>query len=186
MTIQAGALALEKVVLATRSERPAAAERMHELENEADETTHQILSTVNKTFVTPFDREDIYRLAAALDDTMDEMDSAADLMLLYGVDPMPAEFQSMVDVIKDCARLTQEAMPRLQTMADLEPYWIEINRLENQGDQVFRRTLAWLMSGELDTLMALKLKDILIDLEAAIDAFETVAHTVESIAVKES
>lgn len=185
-TILQGSQALEAVVLASRIERPAAAEHMHSLENQADEITHQILSTVNQTFVTPFDREDIYRLAAALDDVMDEMDSAADLMLLYGVDPMPSEFQSMVDVIKACATLTEEAMPRLQTMADLEPFWIEINRLENQGDQVFRRTLAWLMSGELDTLLALKLKDILIDLEASIDAFEKVAHTVESIAVKES
>ncbi len=84
------------------------------------------------------------------------------------------------------SELTADAMPRLRSMKDLAEYWIEINRLENQGDQVYRRLLAELFDGDLKATAILKLKDVVEGLEAAIDAFETVAHTVESIAVKES
>ena len=84
------------------------------------------------------------------------------------------------------AELTAEAMPRLGTMKDLEEYWIEINRLENHGDKSYRRILAELFSGKYEALEVLKLKDVVDSLEAAIDAFETVANTVEQIAVKES
>ena len=82
--------------------------------------------------------------------------------------------------------LTADAMPRLRTMKDLEEFWIEINRLENSGDKSYRRILAKLFSGKYEALEVLKLKDIVDSLEAAIDAFEKVANTVEQIAVKES
>ena len=86
----------------------------------------------------------------------------------------------------DFAELTADAMPRLRTMKDLEEFWIEINRLENAGDKSYRRILAKLFSGKYEALEVLKLKDIVDSLEAAIDAFETVANIVEQIAVKES
>ena len=89
-------------------------------------------------------------------------------------------------MLQRCAELTAEAMPRLKTMKDLEEYWIEINRLENAGDKSYRRILAKLFSGKYEALEVLKLKDIVDSLEAAIDAFETVANIVEQIAVKES
>jgi uncharacterized protein len=89
-------------------------------------------------------------------------------------------------VIQRCADITNDAMPRLQAMKDLEEYWIEINRLENAGDKSYRRTLANLFSGEYEALEVLKLKDIVTSLEGAIDAFEKVANIVEQIAVKES
>ena len=91
-----------------------------------------------------------------------------------------------VEVIQRCAELTAEAMPRLQSMKNLEEYWIEVNRLENAGDKNYRRTLANLFSGQYEALEVLKLKDIVESLEGAIDAFEKVANTVEQIAVKES
>ena len=77
-------------------------------------------------------------------------------------------------------------MPRLRTMRDLEEYWIEINRLENDGDKSYRRIVAKLFNGQYDALTVMKLKDVVDSLEAAIDAFETVANIVEQIAVKES
>jgi hypothetical protein len=173
-------------MLADGNDPTAVAQRMREAEHEADETTHAIVRRVNQTFVTPFDREDIYRLASGLDDVMDMMDEAVDLVLLYEVKLLPPELSEQVAVIQQCADLTAAAMPNLRSMQSLEEYWIEINRLENAGDRNHRRTLAKLFSGEFKTIEVLKLKDIVEALEHAIDAFETVANIVEQIAVKES
>jgi len=162
------------------------AARMRQAEHLADETTHALFKRVNTTFVTPFDREDIYRLGSALDDVMDMMDEAVDLILLYEVKVLPPELSQQVDVLQRCAELTAAAMPGLQTPQNLEEYWIEVNRLENTGDKNHRRMLAKLFSGEFKTIEVLKLKDVVDSLEAAIDAFETVANIVEQIAVKES
>lgn len=168
------------------ADREATAERMRDAEHDADETTHAIVRRVNSTFVTPFDREDIYSLASGLDDVMDMMDEAVDLVLLYEVGELPSEVSVQVEVLQRCAELTAEAMPRLQAMKGLDEYWIEINRLENTGDKAYRRILAGLFSGSYEALEVLKLKDVVESLEGAIDAFETVANIVEQISVKES
>jgi predicted phosphate transport protein (TIGR00153 family) len=162
------------------------ARRMREAEHDADETTHAIVRRVNTTFVTPFDREDIYNLASGIDDVMDMMDEVVDLILLYEVKILPPELSAQVEVIQRCAEITATAMPGLKSMQDLDEYWIEINRLENVGDKNHRRMLAHLFSGEFKAMEVLKLKDIVESLEDAIDAFERVANIVEQIAVKES
>jgi uncharacterized protein len=141
---------------------------------------------VNSSFVTPFDREDIYALASGLDDVMDMLDEVVDLILLYEVVQIPSEFLTQLEVIQRCAEITAEAMPRLRSMTGLDEYWIEINRLENAGDKSYRRTLAKLFSGDYKAIEILKLKDIVESLEGAIDAFEKVANIVEQITVKES
>jgi predicted phosphate transport protein (TIGR00153 family) len=173
-------------MLADDSDKDDVAARMRAAEHEADETTHALVRRVNSTFVTPFDREDIYALGSGLDDVMDMMDEVVDLILLYEVRALPPELSKQVEVIQRCAELTAEAMPHLRAMNSLEDYWIEINRLENAGDKNHRRILAQLFSGEYKTIEVLKLKDIVESLEAAIDAFEKVANIVEQIAVKES
>ena len=173
-------------MLAEGSDREGIAERMRDAEHAADETTHEIIRRVNSTFVTPFDREDIYALASSLDDVMDFMEEAVDLILLSQVVKLPKELANQVDVIQRCAELTAASMPRLREMADLEEYWIEINRLENLGDKSYRRILVKLFSGKYEALEVMKLKDIVDSLEAAIDAFEKVANIIEQIAVKES
>ncbi len=173
-------------MLAEGSSRAEIAQRMREAEHAADETTHSIVRRVNSTFVTPFDREDIYNLASALDDVMDMMDEAVDLVLLYEVTSLPPETTQQVEVLQRCAELTAAAMPSLESMSSLDEYWIEINRLENTGDKSYRRILANLFSGEHEALEVMKLKDIVESLEGAIDAFEKVANIVEQIAVKES
>jgi uncharacterized protein len=167
-------------------DRDAIGERMREEEHLADEATHDIIRRVNRTFVTPFDREDIYSLASSLDDVMDYMEEAVDLILLYEIRELPAGMAGQAQVIQRCAELTAESMPRLQTMKDLDEYWIEINRLENTGDKGYRKLLAQLFSGEFEALEVLKLKDVVDSLEDAIDAFETVANVIEQISVKES
>jgi uncharacterized protein len=173
-------------MLADGSDKSDVAARMRAAEHEADETTHALIRRVNSTFVTPFDREDIYALGSGLDDVMDMMDEVVDLILLYEVKEVPAELSKQVEVLQRCAELTAEAMPNLRSMQSLEEYWIEINRLENTGDKNHRRMLAQLFSGEYKTIEVLKLKDIVESLESAIDAFEKVANIVEQIAVKES
>ncbi len=173
-------------MLADGTDKSDVAARMRAAEHEADETTHELIRRVNSTFVTPFDREDIYALASGLDDVMDMMDEVVDLILLYEVQEIPAELSQQVEVLQRCAELTADAMPRLQAMQSLEEYWIEINRLENTGDKNHRRMLAQLFSGEYKTIEVLKLKDVVESLEGAIDAFEKVANIVEQIAVKES
>ena len=173
-------------MLGEGNDREVIAKKMRDAEHAADETTHDIVRRVNTTFVTPFDREDIYALASSLDDVMDFMEEAVDLTLLYEVVRLPKELANQVEVIQRCAELTAVSMPRLRTMQDLEEYWIEINRLENLGDKSYRRILAKLFSGKYEALEVLKLKDVVDSLEDAIDAFETVANIVEQIAVKES
>lgn len=178
--------ALLAEMLGESADHADVAQRMRDAEHQADETTHALFRRVNSTFVTPFDREDIYRLGSGLDDVMDMMDEVVDLILLYEVRTLPPELSQQVDVLQRCAELTSAAMPGLQSPQSLEEYWIEINRLENAGDKNHRRILASLFSGQYKTIEVLKLKDIVEALEGAIDAFESVANTIEQIAVKES
>ena len=173
-------------VLADDADRKTIAASLAQAETEADQITHSIIKQVNQTFITPIDREDIYALATGLDDVMDRMDEAADLILLYEVEGLPKEFAKQVAVLQRCAELTAAAMPRLGTRKDLADYWSEIKRLESAGDRQYRRILAKLFDGRYEALEVIKLKDIISAMEAAIDGFEVVANTVEQIVVKES
>jgi uncharacterized protein len=181
-----GAALLTELLGTDKAARVALAERMRDTEHVGDEVTHAIYRQLNSSFVTPFDRADIYQLAGRLDDVMDAMEAAVDLAMLYQVEELPAGIADQVDVLVRAAELTAEAMPRLRTMKDLTEYWIEVNRLENQADQVYRKLLAHLFSGEYDALTVMKLREIVEMLEEAADNFEHVANTIETIAVKES
>jgi predicted phosphate transport protein (TIGR00153 family) len=164
-------------------------ERLSEVEHDSDKITHEVYNKINSTFITPFDREDIYRLASTLDDVMDHIEAAGNLVYLYGLTKLPVlprEMHEIVGVLDRQARVTADAMPRLKSMTDLKDYWVEVNRLENEGDQAYRMLLVRLFSGEYDALSVLKMKEVADELEKACDAFEHVANTVETIAVKES
>ncbi|MEO8829090.1 DUF47 family protein [Lapillicoccus sp.] len=165
--------------------RAAIVERMRDLEHLGDEATHEIIRRVNSSFITPFDREDIHFLASRLDDCMDHMEEAADLVDLYKVTDLPKGVAKQIEIIGRMAELTATAMPRLRSMQDLSEYWVEINRLENQADKHYRRLVAALFENP-DAIHVLKMKDIVTALESAADAFEGVANTIEGIAVKES
>src|ERR687890_584688 len=153
------------------NDREGIAQRMRDAEHAADETTHSIIRRVNSTFVTPFDREDIYRLASDLDDVMDFMEEAVDSVNLFGLEKLPEEIAEQIEVLQRAAQLTAETMPRLRTMKDLAEYWIEINRLENTGDAVHRRLIAKLFSGEYEALTVMKGKAVVELLEAPIHGF---------------
>lgn len=177
---------LREFVRAPVELRPELAARMHELEHVGDDATHAIIEHLDRSFVTPFDREDIYRLASRLDDVVDHMDAAVDLATLYRVTELPTGVEAQVDLLCRAASLTAEAMPRLAEPQELTAYWVEVNELENEADQVYRRLLSELFTGQRDALEVIKLKDVAGELEAAADAFEHVADAVHSIAVKES
>ena len=181
-----GANLLGQMLGADRATRKVLAKELSDAEHLADEATHQIMRRLNQTFVTPFDRDDIYALASNLDDCMDFMEEAADLIMLYKLDGLPARVADQVQVLQRAAELTAEAMPRLRSMADLHDYWVEVNRLENQADKAHRKLLAQLFDEVTDPILLMKLKEVVERLEDAADAFEKVANTVETIALKES
>lgn len=156
-----------------------------------DKVTHEIMVKINTTFVTPFDREDIYRLASALDDVLDAIEEAADRIVLYRLGTLPDGIAAQVEVLQRAAAVTAEAMPRLEKMAELQEYWIKVNSLQNEADDIYRTLLVNLLAPPdsappADVLTVLKIKEVVETLEEAADAFETVANTVESIAVKEA
>jgi len=184
--VVAAVAVLREFVAAPPEARAELAMRMHDAEHAGDDATHAIIEQLDRSFVTPFDREDIYRLAVRLDDVIDFIDAAVDLATLYKLDELPDGVLAQVDVLDEMARLTESAMPRLATLQDLTNYWVKINELENDADRVYRRLLSFLFSGELDTLTVMKLKEIIDQLESAADAFEHVADVVHTIAVKES
>lgn len=186
---------LRTLVETPPSDRADLAVRIKQIETAGDGVTHEILVKLNSTFVTPFDREDIHRLASSLDDVLDAIEEAADRIVLYRLGELPAGVRDQCEVLCQAATLTAEAMPKLATLAELHDYTVEVNRLEDVGDTVYRQLLGELLApnhdgsedaAPLDVLYVLKLKEVIETLEDAADAFETVANTVESIAVKEA
>jgi predicted phosphate transport protein (TIGR00153 family) len=175
---------LREFVAVPTEERAELAERMRAAEHAGDDATHAIIEQLDRSFITPFDREDIYRLAIRLDDVVDYMDAAVDLTTLYNPEALPDNVRLQVEVLDKCAKLTAAAMPRLATLRNLTDFWVQINELENEADQIYRRQL--LFNGSHDPLTVMKLKEIVDQLEFAADAFEHVADVVHTIAVKES
>ena len=165
-------------------ERESFRERIRQVEHDGDEVTHTIMRRINTTFVTPFDREDIYHLASNLDDVLDHIDAAADFAVLHSMDEPLPELAKLSEVLLETTRVADEALTKLRTFKGLEEYWVEINRLENEGDQVYRRTVAHLYSGDFKAMDVLKHKDVIEELEHAIDSLEDVANTIESIVLK--
>jgi len=167
-------------------DRAAIAARLHRVEHDGDDLTHTIMVELNSTFVTPFDREDIQALAARIDDVLDFLDAAADLAVLYRLAEFPPGTDAMLRVLCRAAELTAESMPGLAKVGELEPYWIEINALENEADHTYRRMLADLFRPGADPLEVLKAKEVAEQFELAADGFEHIADVVQTIAVKES
>jgi predicted phosphate transport protein (TIGR00153 family) len=181
-----GAELLGELVDTVPAERSVVATRIKAVEHAGDETTHAIMHALNTSFITPFDREDIAQLAGRLDDVLDAMEAAADLSVLYRIHELPRGVREQVALLRQAAELTVAAMPRLRTLRDLDNYWITINELENQADDVYRALLAELFNDGVDPVTILKVKEVVDQLEAAADAFEHVADVIQSIAAKES
>jgi predicted phosphate transport protein (TIGR00153 family) len=153
-------------------------------EHEGDEITHQIMRALNTTFDTPFDREDIHRLASGIDDVLDFIEAVSDLLVLHRIEQPLDEMRQQADVLARAADQVYQAIARLESLSGLDQHWVEINRLENEGDRVYRKTVAHLFSGKYKAMDVLKWKDLVDQLESAIDGCEDVANTLESILLK--
>lgn len=174
------------IIDAPAHQRGPLVRRMVDLEHAGDTCVHEVMQALNTSFITPFDREDIALLAARLDDVLDELEEAAQLTELYRVGSLPDGVRRQVALLERAATLTVPAMHGLAGLAGLSAFWIEVNEIENEADQVYREALAQLFDTETDAIALLKVKDVLQRLEEAADAFEHVANVVQSIAAKES
>ena len=164
------------------------AKRLADCEHEGDRIAHAILSRLASTSATPFDREDIYDLATKLDDVTDAVEAAGDMLILHKVvEPIEA-VREQARLIDAAARETASGLRHLRRLAqeELRAYWIRINELEHEGDRLYRRARAELYAfdAEHPARYVLVWKDIIEQLEEAMDALEHVAHTVESIVLK--
>ncbi len=157
---------------------------LRDAEHRGDEISHDIGHRLESTFVTPFDREDIHALISALDDVIDQIEEVGDRFVLYRIpNPTQVAIQQSTIVVRQ-AQLIHEALGHLRGFKDLERYWIEIHRLENEGDQLTRGALADLFDGTMDAVEILRWKEIYDGLEMAIDLCEDVANIIERIVVK--
>jgi predicted phosphate transport protein (TIGR00153 family) len=155
-------------------------------EQEGDRITHEIVRRLNSTFVTPIDREDIYSLGTQLDDIVDYAEEAADFLGLYKIEAPMAQAQELASVLVASCEQLDAALGQLRGFKDLEKYWIEIHRLENEGDRISRDAVASLFSNGIDPMVVIRWKDMFAVLEKAIDATEAAAHILEGIVIKNS
>ncbi len=153
-------------------------------EQEGDRITHDIVHRLNTTFVTPIDREDIYGLATQMDDIVDYIEETADFMGLYRIEAPMDQAQALAEVLVKCCEQLAEALEHLRGFKDLEKYWIEIHRLENDGDRLYRDAVASLFANGIDPMVVIRWKDVFTVLERAVDATETAAHILEGIVIK--
>ncbi|HUU08593.1 MAG TPA: DUF47 domain-containing protein [Dehalococcoidales bacterium] len=158
-----------------------------ELEHEGDRITHQIMKELNRTFVTPFDREDIASLAHSLDDVTDFIHAAADAMLIYKIDQPTQRAKELAETIVQAAAEIERAVPQLRHRAQLKQVLercVEINRLENVADKVFRAAMAELFDDSKDFAHVIKWREIYEHMESATDRCEDVANVLEGVAIK--
>jgi uncharacterized protein len=155
-----------------------------DLEHQGDEITHEIVVTLNRTFVTPFDHEDIYALASGLDDILDYIEEVADTANLYRITIIPTPARELTRLLTVAVAQLEQAIGKLESGKGIEEHSAEIHRLEDVGDSTSRRAIAELFSGQHAVLEVIKLKDLYGLLEDALDRCETVANVLEGIATK--
>jgi predicted phosphate transport protein (TIGR00153 family) len=155
-----------------------------EAEHEGDRITHDIIKRLNTTDVTPIDREDIYGLATQMDDIVDYTEEAADFLGLYKIEAPMEQATALTKVLVASCEQLASGLENLPSFKDLDKYWIEIHRLENEGDRISRDAVASLFSNGIDPMVVIRWKDIFSVLEEAIDATENAAQILEGIVIK--
>ena len=161
-------------------------QRIKRLEHACDELTHTISTKLNKSFITPFDREDIYLMSSALDDIVDLIDDAARAIIIFDVREIKPYAQDFASVLEKMTEQLREIVAMLQKPKNLTQRLVEVHRLENDGDDIYHAAIAELFREERDPLTVLKWKEIYEKLEAAVDRCENVANIIESVIIKHS
>lgn len=161
------------------------ARQILECEHVGDKIVHDIVKRLNRSFVTPLDREDIYDLSSTMDDILDNIEATADAMTLYKITEPQEHAKQMAAVIAAATNVLCKGIDGLETRPkNLRQHWIEVNRLENEGDRISRDAVAELFDGDMKCTDIIKWKDIYNLLESAIDECEHVANIIESVVLK--
>jgi predicted phosphate transport protein (TIGR00153 family) len=181
--LQRGARLLEEM-LAPDMPMWEKADEIKEVEHKCDSLTHDIIQRLNRTFVTPLDREDIHALARSLDDVMDAIDASAAVVRLYKLKTVRAGTRELAQVITTSTQQVRLALKALEQKKGLITHAIEINRLENEADRIHQQSLSTLFDEERDPIMVIKWKETFDFLEAATDRCEDVANVLEGVMVK--
>jgi predicted phosphate transport protein (TIGR00153 family) len=181
--LKRGAALLEEMLA---PDRPSwdKAEEIKEVEHKCDVLTHEIIQRLNRTFVTPLDREDIHELARSLDDVMDAIDASATLIRLYRLETVRYGARELARIITDCTDQVRLGLDALEHHKAVITHAVEINRLENEADRTHQEAVVRLFDGEQDPLVVIKWKETLDFLEAATDRCEDVANVIEGVVVK--
>lgn len=160
------------------------ARKLRDLEHQGDEITHRVNQELNKTFITPFDREDIYALAGAVDDVIDLAEETADTIMIDGIDRITPEAQQMGGILLQIGQELVQAFDKLESRKDMTRHWVRVHDLENQADKVTRQAIGALFKNGFDPVYIIKWKDVYALLEKTVDRTEDVANILESVTIK--
>lgn len=186
-TIVEAAETLRTLPSQARNEREATVKKIEELEQRADSITHEIYTELNKTFVTPFDREDVHLLASTLDDVLDYIDGSAKRFHMYKIKKNSADIQKLTEVIYQSAMEIQRGVTLVADMRrteELQAILHKINQFENDADRIFDHAIAELFDTETDAIELIKTKEVLVNLETTTDKCEDVANVLETLFIK--
>jgi len=176
---------LLKEMLNNFPERQAIQQKIKKIEHEGDNQTHEIIKKLNKSFITPFDREDIYALAATLDDILDLIDAASHRIVMYNIDhPTPAAKGLAFIILKACESVDKAVAKLGDKFEHFSEFCVEINSLENEGDRICHESISELFQNEKDPIQLIKWKEIYETLEKVIDKCEDTANILESVVLK--
>jgi predicted phosphate transport protein (TIGR00153 family) len=181
--IRAAAVLLEGL-LASEPPDDSKVDLIKDAEHRCDAITHDAIQRLHRTFVTPFDREDLYAMATSLDNVMDAIDHAAALVRLYQIRQVRPGARELAHIITSSADRVHVALQALATKKPVQPHAVEINRLENEGDRVYQEAVRQLFDVERDPIVIIKWKEVFEVLEQITDACEDVANAIESVVVK--
>jgi hypothetical protein len=171
-------------LLSTYPDESEIASVIHDCEHAGDQIVHDLISRLNQTFVTPFDREDILQLASALDDIVDLTDEVSDYLGVYKIEAPMEHAQELAGILVRAARQIAEALTRMRGFKNISEYTVAVHSLENEGDRVVRDAVGALFEGGIDPMVVIRWKDIYERLESAIDATERAANIIEGIVIK--
>jgi predicted phosphate transport protein (TIGR00153 family) len=184
--IQDAADALLEMLQGSSDNFESQAKRIKDAEHACDELTHKITTKLNKSFITPFDREDIYMLVVALDDVLDYIDAGARAILMYDIKQINEHARQFAKVIQSLAMELHSSVVMLEKPNGMNPHIVEIHRLENEADDVYFRAIGELFRNGTDPITVIKWKELYEILESATDRCESVANIIESIILKHS
>jgi len=176
---------LLQYLLRNHSEIPGGVQRFREIEHRGDDMTHAILTKLNQTFITPFDREDIHRLASAMDDVLDFMNAAVVLLDMYKIfNPPPAAAELAGFIVEQSEELAKAVALLEKSNQHVLEHCVEVNRLENEADRISRIAIAKLFEEEKDPINLIKMKELYEVLETATDKAEDAANVLETVVLK--